>query len=165
MNLQTHVLTGIIIQIFCFNIFIFPFNIIFTILFAFLSHFIIDALVIITYHTPDPQKGDLFWLSWQIITYGLGAILILLFLPYILGMLFANFIDIIDWLILRQIYRIRLKNEDLDWTKNFFFHNIVAIIRKYTLFWLPDWRYEKKGVISEIIIDIALIIGIILLLI
>ncbi|TKJ20733.1 MAG: hypothetical protein CEE43_11760 [Promethearchaeota archaeon Loki_b32] len=163
MNLQTHILTGILIQIFCFRVFILPFDIVFTILFAFLSHFIIDAFVLITYHTSEPQKGDLFWISWQIISYGSGTILILFFLPYALGMLFANLIDIIDWLILRQIHRIKLKTEKLDWTKNYFFHNFVAKIRKYTLFWLPNWNYNKKGIIPEIIINIILIIGVILL--
>jgi len=165
MNLQTHVLTGIIIQIFCFKIFIFPFDIIFTILFAFLSHFIIDAFVLITYHTPEPQKGDEFWLTWQIITNGSGAILILLFLPYLIGIVFANFIDIIDWLILRQRHRVKHKTEELDWNKNYFFHRIVEKIRIYTLFWLPNWIYEKKAVISEIIIDIVLIIGLFFLMI
>ena len=163
MNLQTHILTGILIQIFCFRVFILPFDIVFTILFAFLSHFIIDAFVLITYHTSEPQKGDLFWISWQIISYGSGTILILFFLPYTLGMLFANLIDIIDWLILRQIHRIKLKTEKLDWTKNYFFHNFVAKIRKHTLFWLPNWNYHKKAIIPEIIINIILIIGVILL--
>ena len=164
MNLQTHVLTGILIQICCFRIFVFPLNIIFTILFAFLSHLLIDAFVLITYHTHEPQKGDLFWLSWQIITYGSGAFLIVLFFPYTLGMLFANLIDIIDWLILREFYRIKFKNEERDWNKNYFFHNIIEKIRKYTLFWLPNWNYEKKAIIPEILINVFLIIGIIYLL-
>ena len=163
MNLQTHILAGILIQIFCLRVFIFPFDILLTILFAFLSHFIIDAFVLITYHTSEPQQGDLFWISWQIISYGSGTIFILFFLPYALGMLFANLIDMIDWLILRQIHRIKLKTEELDWTKNYFFHNIIAKIRKYALFWLPNWNYEKKAIIPEIIINVILIIGIILL--
>ena len=160
MNLETHVLTGIIIQIYCFMIFIFPFNIIFTILFAFLSHFIIDAFVLITYHPPDPQKGDTFWLSWQIITYGSGAILILLFYPFVLGILFANLVDLIDWVILRILYTRMIKKVKIDWKYNHIFHSIIAKIRKKTLFWLPNWYYEKKAVISEIIIDIALFFGI-----
>lgn len=163
MNLQTHILAGILIQIFCFRVFIFPFDILLTILFAFLSHFIIDAFVLITYHTSEPQKGDLFWISWQIITYGSGTILILFFLPYAIGMLFANLVDIIDWLILRPLHRIKFKTEELDWTKNYFFHNFIAKIRKYTLFWLPNWTYEKKAIIPEIIINVILIIGVILL--
>ena len=163
MNLQTHILAGILIQIFCLRVFIFPFDILLTILFAFLSHFIIDAFVLITYHTSEPQKGDSFWISWQIISYGSGTILILFFLPYALGMLFANLIDMIDWLILRPLDKIKLKTEKLDWTNNYFFHNFIAKIRKYTLFWLPNWTYEKKAIIPEIIINVILIIGVILL--
>jgi hypothetical protein len=160
MNLSTHLLAGILIQITCFKFFIFPFDIIFTIIFAFLSHFIIDALVLITYHTPEPQKGDMFWLVWQILTYGSGAIIVLLFLPYVIGMLFANLVDIIDWLILRKIHRLKFKNEEKDWNKDYFFHKIIAKIREKALFWLPNWNYEKKAVISEILIIIGLIIGI-----
>ena len=144
MQTPTHVLTGILIQISCFWIFAFPFNIICTILFAFLSHFITDAFVLITYHTPEPQKGDLFWLSWQIITYGSVPIIILLFLPYILSMLFANLVDIIDWLILRPIHRRKAQNDESDWGKDYFFHRFCEKIRKKTLFWLPNWNYEKK---------------------
>ena len=165
MNLETHNLTGIIIQIYCFIIFIFPFNIIFTILFAFLSHFIIDAFILITYHPPEPQKGDTFWLSWQIITYGSGAILIILFYPFVLGMFFANLVDLFDWVILRLLYKRMIKKEKIDWKYNHFFHNIIAKIREKTLFWLPNLTYEKKAAISEIIIDFALIIGIIFLMI
>ena len=157
MNLQTHILAGILIQIFCLRVFIFPFDILLTILFAFLSHFIIDAFVLITYHTSEPQKGDLFWISWQIISYGSGTILILFFLPYALGMLFANLIDIIDWLILREFYRIKFKNEEREWNKNYIFHNIIEKIRKYTLFWLPNWNFKRKGIIPEIIIIFILL--------
>lgn len=164
MIFQTHALAGILIQICCFKIFVFPFDIIFSILFAFLSHFIIDALVLITYHPPDPQKGDMFWLVWQILTYGSGAIIIILFLPYVIGMLFANLVDIIDWVILRNIHTRKFKDEEKDWGKNYFFHSIIAKIREKALFWLPNWIYEKKAIISEIIIDIILIIGIIYLL-
>ncbi len=160
MNLETHVLTGIIIQIYCFMIFIFPFNIVFTILFTFFSHFILDAFVLIAYHPPDPQKGDLFWLSWQIITYGSGGILILLFYPFILGILCANLVDLIDWVILRLLYTRMIKKEKINWRYNHIFHSIIAKIRKKTLFWLPNLTYNKKATISEILIDIALIIGI-----
>ncbi len=165
MNLQTHVLTGILIQILCFEVFIFPLNIIFTIIFAFLSHFIIDGLVLIVYHPPEPQKGDLFWLSWQIVTYGSGAILIFIFFPYVIGILFANFVDLFDWVILRLIHRRLIKKEKIDWTQNFLFHNIIAKIRKKTLFWLPNLNYNKKAIIPEIIISVLLLIGVIYLII
>ena len=65
----THFLTGVLIQILFFMYFIFPFNILFTMVFAFLSHFLIDALAKITYHTPEALKGDKFWIIWHIIIY------------------------------------------------------------------------------------------------
>ena len=105
MIIITHLLAGILIQVLCFNIFYFPLNFLFTILLAFLSHFILDAFVDITYHTPDPQKGDKFWLSWRIIDYVGTIITSIFFIPYILGMILANLVDIVDWIILRPIYR------------------------------------------------------------
>ncbi|MFX1328949.1 MAG: hypothetical protein ACFE91_12545 [Promethearchaeota archaeon] len=165
MNLQTHVLTGILIQILCFKVFIFPLDIIFTIIFTFLSHFIIDGLVLIVYHPPEPQKGDLFWLSWQIVTYGSGAILIFIFFPYVIGIFFANFVDLFDWVILRLIHRRLIKKVKIDWKYNHFFHNIIAKIREKTLFWLPNLNYKKSAIIPEIIISFLLLIGILYLMI
>ena len=163
MNLLTHVLIGVFIQILCFIFFTFPLNFLFTMLFAFLSHFIVDALAKITYHTPEPHWDDKFWVSWNITVRISGYIAIFLFFPYYLGMLFANLPDIWDWVIIRRIQKRRNKNGKIDYHHNNFFHRMVDIIREKTLFWLPDWIYEKKAVIVEIIIIIALIIGIIVL--
>jgi hypothetical protein len=158
MQLITHLLVGVIIQILCFKSFIMPLNLLLTIVFAFLSHFIVDAFATITYHTPEPQKGDIFWLSWQIFTYGSGIIPIIFLFPYVIGMVFANFVDIVDWLILRPLERKRNENATYNWKKNFFFHNIIDKIRKKTLFWLPNWNYKKYAVIPEIIIIAGLIV-------
>ena len=100
----THFLTGVLIQILCFMYFKSPFNILYTMVFAFLSHFLIDALAKITYHTPKALKGDKFWIIWHIIIYsGSLIVLIIFFIPYWLGMLFAKIVDIWDWFILRPI--------------------------------------------------------------
>ncbi|NVM37624.1 MAG: hypothetical protein HWN81_18665 [Candidatus Lokiarchaeota archaeon] len=165
MNLITHVLIGVYIQILCFIFFAFPFNFLLTLLIAFLSHFIVDAFSKITYHTPEPHWDDKFWLSWNIIVRVSGYIAIILFFPYYLGMLFANLPDIWDWVIVRRIQKRRNINGEIDYHHNNFFHRIVDKIREKTLFWLPNWIYEKKAVIPEILIDIALIIGIIFLMI
>ena len=163
MNLITHVLMGVLIQISFFMLFTFPFNFIFTILIAFLSHFIIDAFSKITYHTPEPHWDDKFWVSWNISVRVAGYIAIIFFIPYYLGILFANLPDLWDWTIVRRIQKRRNKNGKIDYHHNNFFHRMVDKIREKTLFWLPDWIYEKKAVIVEIIIIIALIIGIIVL--
>lgn len=156
MNLLTHVLAGILLQISCFRLFLFPLDLILTIIFAFFSHFIIDAFVLITYHPSEPQKGDKFWLSWQIITYGTGILTSVCFFPYVLGIIFANLVDIIDWLILRPFHELRVKSSKTDWKRNYLFHSLIAKIREKTLFWLPNWNYEKKGIATEIILDIIL---------
>jgi len=74
MELITHNLIGVIIQILCFRFLLFPLNIVCTILFAHLSHLFIDAVSIITYHTPDKQEGDKFWIIWHYIIYLLSFI-------------------------------------------------------------------------------------------
>ena len=163
MNLLTHVLGGILVQIICFRLFPFPLDLILTIIFAFFSHFIIDAFVLITYHPSEPQKADKFWLSWQIITYGTGILTSVIFFHYILGIIFANFVDIIDWLILRPFHELRAKNSKIDWRRNYLFHNLISKIREKILFWLPNWNYEKKGIITEVILDIILFSGVIYL--
>lgn len=164
MIIITHLLAGILIQILCFKFFIFPINFLFTILFTFLSHFILDAFVNITYHTPDPQKESKFWLSWRVFDYtGTAIIAILFFFPYVLGMVFANMMDIVDWVILRPIYRKKVGNEEFDWNKNFVFHELIKKFREKLLFWLPNWRYKKYGIIPELIIISGFLIFIIIL--
>ena len=91
METITHNLIAVFIQILCFLYFIFPLNVIFTIIFAFLSHIILDGLSFITYHTPDPMKEDKFWLIWHYIIYALSLSSIIVFIiPYWLSMLFAK---------------------------------------------------------------------------
>ena len=70
--------------------------------------------------------------------------MIFIFFPYFVGILFANLIDIIDWIILRLIHIRMIKKENIDWKHNPFFPKAIEKIRKYTLFWLPNWNYEKK---------------------
>jgi len=163
LNLLTHVLTGILVQIICYSLFQFPLDLILTIIIAFLSHFIIDAFVLITYHPSEPQKGDKFWLWWQIITYSTGILTSFFFFPFVLGIIFANFVDIIDWLILRPLHELRVKTSKIDWKRNYLFHTLITIIRKKTLFWLPNWNYEKKAIITEILLDTILFLSVIYL--
>ncbi len=170
MQAATHVLSGMLIQLFCFIYFPFPYNIIFTIVFAFLSHFVVDMFAKITYHTPEPQKGDKFWAAWGIIMVLVGISLLVwiiaigLFFFFLLGGIFANLVDIIDWFIIRPIQNKRKNNKgDARFFEKGFFHAIIDKLREKTLFWLPDWNYERKGVVPEIIIVIILWISVILL--
>ena len=154
METITHNLVAVIIQILCFNFLIFPWNLTFTIFFAFVSHILVDAIAVITYHTPDPQKEDKFWLIWHYIIYAVSLFSIaIFFIPYWLSMLFANIMDIWDWFILRPIQKkLKNKNPESKWGDKYYFHRIVDWVREKLFFWLPKRNYKKSGVIIEILL-------------
>ena len=158
MELVTHNLVGVIIQILCFTYLIFPFNIIFTIIFAYISHLVVDALAKVTYHTPDAHTDDKFWVTWHIIIYSISLISVIIFIvPFWLAMLFANLIDITDWFILRPL-RKRRSNKLANASKQdlWYAHKQADWIREKLFYWLPNWQYKYAGVSIEIIIIISL---------
>lgn len=165
MQAITHVLVGIVIQNLCFIFIGSPFNYIFTVVFAFFSHFVVDAFAKITYHPPDPQKGDNFWRTWGIIMIiapiflSIWLIILKQFWFYFLGAFFSILVDIMDWGIIRPLDA-RKKNLDKDtmWHQTGFFHTYIDILREKILFWLPNWNYKRKGIIPEIILLIVLLI-------
>ena len=163
METITHNLIAVFLQILCFLFFMFPWNVIFTILFAFISHIFVDAISIITYHTPDPQKGDRFWLIWHYFIYAVSLFSIVIFIiPYGLSMLFANIMDLWDWFILRPIQKkIRNKNPEFKWGDKYYFHHIVDWVRERLFFWIPKRNYKKSGILIEIsiIIVFAILLG------
>ena len=164
METITHNLVAIVIQIYCFTIFVFPLNIILTIIFAFLSHVVFDAISVITYHTPDIQKGDRFWLIWHIIIYVISILSVIVFIvPYWLSLISANIHDIWDWYILRPIQRRRERKGLKVWGKKLFFHRFVDWVRDNFFSWLPRWNYKKGGIIIEILVIIGFLIWILLL--
>ncbi len=166
METITHNLVAIVIQILCFKNFLLPFNIIFTIIFAFLSHIIVDGIAIITYHTPEVQKGDNFWLTWHITIYILSILSYIFFaIPYWLGMVFANIMDIWDWFILRPLQKRKIKREiESNWGDKYYFHRFVDWFRDKFLGWLPKWNYKRAGILFEILLIVVLIIPIFLIL-
>ena len=154
METITHNLVAVFIQILCFKFLIFPWNLTFTIVFAFISHIIVDAIAVITYHTPDVQKGDKFWIIWHYIIYSLSLLSIIVFIiPYWLSMLFANIMDLWDWFTLRPIQKkIRKKNPESKWGDKYYFHRIVDWFRNKLFFWLPKRTYKRSGVFIEILL-------------
>jgi vacuolar-type H+-ATPase subunit I/STV1 len=164
MEAISHVLTGVLIQLLCYIFFTFPLNIIFTIIFAFLSHFLIDALAKFTYHTPEPHKEDTFWVVWHIITplilvsAIIWSIIIGKFFFFLLGAFFANLVDIIDWGIYRPFLAEKRNPEGSDEVKPYIMHRGIDFIRKKVppFSWLPNLNENKKGVITEIAVIILL---------
>jgi hypothetical protein len=164
METITHNLFAVIVQILCFKFVFFPFNIILTIILAFLSHIFIDAIGIITYHTPEIQR-DKFWIVWHVIIYFLSILSIVIFvIPFWLGLLCANLFDLWDWFILRPIQNKKKKNvPETKWGEKYYFHRIIDATRNKLFYWLPKWNYKKGGILIEIIIIIILTIFIIIL--
>ena len=149
----THNLTAVLIQILCFNIFFNPLNIIFTIIFAFFSHFLSDAFSKISYHTPEAMKNDAFWITWHIIIYSASIItVVIFFIPFWLSIFSVNLPDIIDWFILRPIKnKKKRENPEGIIKKNYSVHQVSDWIRNKLLFWLPDLTYKKYGIITELL--------------
>ena len=166
MEAITHNLVAVIIQIICFRYFLFPLNIVFTIFFAYFSHLIVDALSKLTYHTPDVKKDDKFWVVWHVIIYSTSILsLIILIIPFWLGILFANIIDIWDWFILRPLQNKKAESGvDADWGQKWYLHKHSDWVRDKFFGWLPNWRYKYFGIINEIIIIITLSIIIMIIL-
>ncbi len=164
METITHNLIAVIIQILSFKFVSFPLNIILTIILAFLSHIFTDAIGIITYHTPDVQK-DKFWIEWHVIIYILSIISTLIFMiPFWLGLLFSNIVDIWDWFILRPLQnRKKKKVPETNWGEKYYFHRIIDATRNKLFYWLPKWNYKKAGILIEIFIIVVLVIFIIFL--
>lgn len=154
METITHNLIGIYIQILCFQFFFFPLNILFTIMFAYFSHIVLDVFNIITFHTPESHKDDKFWLYWHIITYSLAGVSIILFIiPFWLSIIAANIMDIWDWCIVRPLQRRKKrKNPESNWGDNLYIHGPVDWMRRNLFSWLPQRRYKKAGIIVEIIV-------------
>ncbi|MHA1149782.1 MAG: hypothetical protein ACTSR8_16220 [Promethearchaeota archaeon] len=162
----THILTGILIQLLCFIYFMFPFNFLLTLILAFFSHFLIDTLAKITYHTPDPHPEDKFWVIWHIITPALILILLIwvliinwtLFFFFLLGVIAANFVDIWDWMLLRPKHnKLKKKNPEAKfWGENLYIHPIIDWIREHFIGFLPNLNENKKGVLFEITIILIL---------
>ncbi len=160
MQLPTHLIAGILIQ-FALSVLI-PapewLLILLIIGISFTSHFIIDAVSKFTYHPPQ-RVNDNFWLAWHLFIYAFGIFIIAIFFwNFVLGMFFANLVDIWDWHILRNVAN--RKNEP-DWGKRFYLHPITDKIRSKFFFWIPNWNYNRLGIVPELILYLSWFIVII----
>ena len=167
LELITHNLFGVLIQILCFRFLIYPYNIIFTIIIAFLSHFLVDALVKFTYHTPEARKDDKFWVIWHVFILSISIVSLIIFIvPFWLGILFANFVDIWDWLILRPIQkRVKQHKPKSNWGDKWYIHVGADWLRGKLFSRFPDWTYKREAITFELIIIAILSIIIIIVLI
>ncbi len=158
LQLPTHVTFGVLIQLLISELY--PntdfFFIVSIFLLAFLSHFILDSLAIMTYHPPNRQHTN-FWLYWHILVYVSGVLFIILALTvnplFIIGILGANLPDLWDWVFLRWI----LKSQN----KKLYIHRYANKIRSLFKSYVPDLTYNKLGIVPELLlITIVILISI-----
>ena len=156
MQAPTHILAGILLL----ELFkaIFPssplwIQMVVVIPLSFASHFFIDASAIITYHPPKADWKDWFWVSYHVIIFiGTANVLIFFFVEYWWTILAANIPDLVDWFILRAVFK-----------KESVFHPIADKLRTFLYKKTPNWNHERWTIIFEFLI-IGILLTVILVL-
>ena len=106
----------------------------------FLSHYLVDVLVLITYHPKDPQPQSKFWVRYHFLLLILTIITLVIFVRFYFWVIIISLIpDLIDWFIVRSI----LKREPI-------FHPFIERLRESKVFsWIPDLTMNPKAAINE----------------
>ncbi|MFW9997040.1 MAG: hypothetical protein ACFFD4_33665 [Candidatus Odinarchaeota archaeon] len=124
------------------------------VIFAFFSHFFIDAAAKPTYHPPEPLWDDRFWVNYHRFLFASGVIIAIILLPWFwLGMLAANAVDLWDWMFIRKVAK---RKGIPDWGKRYRLHPLADFIRREFFSFLPDLGHDRRGAIPEIILITAL---------
>ena len=145
MQAPTHILTGVLLL----EIFrvIFPnspiwVQILVVLPLSFASHFFVDASSIITYHPPKPDWKDWFWVSYHLLVYiGTAVVLFFFFVEYWWTILAANLPDLVDWIILRAIFK-----------KDAIFHPYADKLRSVLYKRTPNWNHKRWTIVIEFVI-------------
>lgn len=124
-----------------------------------LSHGVLDKIARMTYHPPEAQAHDPFWVVYHAALYGASALLAVTnWGAYKQGMLWAAAPDL-DWVV-RPLSR-RLPPSVSLW-KEPILHNalhrlIDALPGLRRLDRLPDWRSKKEGALVEVALLVILV--------
>lgn len=123
--------------------------VIISVILAVISHVLLDCIAKLTYHMPEPQYHDAFWVGYHaIFVYGgTLALFILFFTDYWWVMLASILPDIIDWYILRPFFK-----------KGPIVHPLIDKVRNSWFAWIPDLTAKKWTVVNEIGLDAILLI-------
>jgi hypothetical protein len=155
MEFQTHTLTAIVIyELMKLTTIPTPARYWIVGILVFFSHFITDLFGVFTYHPKDPHWDDKFWKGTHLYAFIVSIIAFVVFVsPYWWLMILGSLPDIIDWLILRPIiHRVPPLHKFIEWSQ-------ITVWRGFNLF------ETKKAFITEIIIDIGLVVTLLMLLI
>jgi hypothetical protein len=108
----------------------------------FLSHYLIDVLVLLTYHPKDPLPESKFWVRYHILILILTIIMVIFFIKAYFWVMIVSLIpDIVDWVIMRMI----LKKDPI-------MHPLIERIRESKVFsWIPDHTMKPIGALYEAI--------------
>ncbi|MHA1312118.1 MAG: hypothetical protein ACTSQO_14485 [Candidatus Helarchaeota archaeon] len=158
-QVSTHFIVGIIIQYLVFNYLkIFPIwaLIIITIVFGFLSHAILDPLAAkFTYHPPEANWHDIFWVSYHLGIYILTIVVIIFFIQYWIGMIASIIPDILDWGA-RALRKFKIFH--LEWYNEPYVHNFIDRPMLNLMSGIKGNINKKSKVLFEIILDSLLLI-------
>lgn len=151
MQAPTHILTGVLIYKIFYSIFVGSNVIVLGVIIfivSFCSHFLTDVISNITYHLPEEKPNDKFWVGYHIIISIMALIFIFIYWnSYWIGISGTLLIDIIDWFILRYLFK-----------KKAIIHPLINKFKNKFFFWMPNLIEKKWAVINELIIMV--IIGI-----
>ena len=117
-----------------------------------LSHGVLDKLARMTYHPPDPQPDDPFWVTYHKTLYTASVLVLIAgYRSYKQGMFWASAPDL-DWVV-RWVSR-RLPADAPLWEEPILhktLHRLIDSLPGLSLLnHLPDWRSKKKGALVEI---------------
>jgi hypothetical protein len=122
--------------------------IVFIALIAFLSHYLVDLIVFMTYHPKEAHPQDKFWVGYHIWAFGLTLFLVIWFWnPFWWVMICSVLVDIIDWGVLRGILH-----------RPTIFHPFIERIRDKYFSWIPNCTEQRWAIIPELIILTGLVV-------
>jgi hypothetical protein len=179
MNMMSHFFTGILIQTLVFHFLPVSFwSWLLIIVIAIGSHYITDTFSWITYHPHLPQKQDPFYNIEQRVV---SIIILITFVYftffsvehfhfissladpncYFLSMGAAWLVDLVDWVFIRGL--IHFGKIDKKYWDDCFFHRTINVFRAKFFPWVPDRRLIKSGVLIEVLYDLLMIGGTLLI--
>src|SRR5690606_35965926 len=111
-----------------------------------LSHVVLDALAVATYHPPNPLWNSVFWLSFHAFVFGMALFLLWKHRAALLFLL-ASVVPDVDW-IARPLGL---------WTEGAahdFFRSIpgLRLINDKLRAFLPDWRFVEMAALNELVL-------------
>ena len=116
------------------------------------SHFLLDGIAFSTYHPPQADWHDRFWVIFHVVFVYIGAVVvfIIFFREFWWVMVFAYLPDLVDWNIMRGLFH-----------RDPVVHPLIDKLRARCFSRLPDFRDKNWAVLIEGGLNTLLIVGII----